>query len=184
MFLPPVRCGTGNISPCTLSVNSGHLTQIRDDHLSIFHEDLLSQQCYDSAVFHVCLAYSDSRRQSKALHVGSVDAVPCHGSSIVFHPHCAEWDFSSKCPRVSLMALPLWQPPLHACGAVTGHTRHHSAKCSPALSHSGALCVLWHKDTTTGLQQTWAATHVGSLTYLLCTENSLNNRRALTLTPG
>lgn len=44
-------------------------------------------------------------------------------SSIVFHPHCAERDVSSKCPHVSLMALPplLLLP---VCGAVTGHTRH------------------------------------------------------------
>lgn len=65
IFLPPIRCGAGNISACILSVNSvaalsDHLTQIRDHHLSVFDEDLVSQQCYGSAVFHVQLSAVDS----------------------------------------------------------------------------------------------------------------------------
>lgn len=63
----------------------------------------------------------------------------CHGSGIVFHPHCAEWDILLECPRVSLMAL--------VCGAVTGHAQHQSSKCTVPLTTcsmlhlSGVLCV-------------------------------------------
>lgn len=50
---------------------------------------------------------------------------------IMFLPDCAECDVSSKCPHVCL-----WWPRLSCicCGALTGHARLQSAKCSPLLT--------------------------------------------------
>lgn len=75
--------------------------------------------CHNSVwVLHLCQHALTVSRRHKASHMWATAAVGCQQQQ-----HCAERDVSSKCPHVSLMALPplLLLP---VCGAVTGHTRH------------------------------------------------------------
>lgn len=83
-----VRCGPGNTSVCMLSVSrvaacSSHLTQIRDIHSSVSHEDLMSQQCYGSAAFRFCPSYFDSQSA-----VQNVTCVSCGCCVLSWQQHC------------------------------------------------------------------------------------------------
>lgn len=75
----------------------------------IAHPSFMKTRCHnsftDQLLFTPVPHASGVGRWWKALHVWAAAAVCHHDSSIVFQPHCAEWDISSKCPRVSLVAL-------------------------------------------------------------------------------
>lgn len=75
---------------------------------AITHPSFMKTSCHNSfrvRLFTPVPHTSTVSRRRKASHVWAADAVCCHDSGIVFHPHCAEWDISSKCLRLSLAAL-------------------------------------------------------------------------------
>lgn len=65
----------------------------------------------------------------------------CHGSSIVFHPHCAEWDISIKCPHVSLMTLLSVVQLQVTLGANQPNVLSREQRVAPMLHLFGVLCV-------------------------------------------
>lgn len=108
-----VTCRTGNTSSCIFSAGSSQQPSDTIQTRSV-PGLFVTSRCHNSFVVGLrfvsvphALTVSQRLGSVNACEPWRLRAVTGRGSA-VFHPHCAEWDVSSKCPHVSLMALPLW----------------------------------------------------------------------------